>query len=181
MPTNVELEVFGVRDALKELGKLDQKQRWKAIAKVKAAGAPLVSAARQNYPNDPVIRNKYGTSNWSSKGRLGYSKKAADKGVQIQVGGRARGKAYSIVTIVQKNAGASMFDIAGFADGKWSMGKSGDEFIDKLNREYGKAQRGMWRSIKEIRAIGTDAIADALRDVVAETNKKLLVIEKRAA
>lgn len=174
MGVSASVEVFGVRDALKELGQIDKKQRFKAIAKVKAAGEPLVNAAREKYAPDPVLTNEAGRTTWKNQGRLGYSKSSADKGVQIQVGGRSKGDAYAIVTIVQKNPGAAMFDIAGFADGKYSKGPQGDAFIAKLNRDYGKAQRGMWRNIGVIRKIGNDAIMKALEEVAAQVNRKLV-------
>lgn len=174
MGVSASVEVFGVRDALKELGKIDKAQRWKAIAKVKAAGEPLVNAAREKYAPDPVLSNEAGRTTWKNQGRLGYSKASADKGVQIQVGGRSKGDAYAIVTIVQKNPGAAMFDIAGFADGKYSKGPQGDAFIKKLERDYGKAQRGMWRNIAVIRRIGNDAIMKALEEVAAQVNRKLV-------
>jgi hypothetical protein len=174
MGVSASVEVFGVRDALKELGQIDKKQRWKAIAKVKAAGEPLVNAAREKYPPNPVLTNEAGRTTWKDQGRLGYSKASADKGVQIQVGGRSKGNAYAIVTIVQKNPGAAMFDIAGFANGAYSKGPQGDAFIAKLTRDYGPAQRGMWRNIGVIRRIGNDAIMKALEEVTAEVNRKLV-------
>lgn len=174
MGASVSVEVFGVRDALKELGQIDKKQRFKAIAKVKAAGEPLAKAAREKYPPDPVLEDENGRITWKNQGRLGYSKASADKGVQVMVGGRSRGEAYAIVTIVQKNPGAAMFDIAGFADGAYSKGPQGDAFIAKLNRQYGKAQRGMWRNIAAIRKIGNDEIMKALEEVAAEVNRKLV-------
>jgi hypothetical protein len=174
MGVSAEINVYGVREALKELGEIDKKQRWKAINKVKAASQPMVNAAREKYPSDPVLTNEAGRTTWKANGRLGYSKAQADKGVQVQVGGRSRGDAYAIVTLIQKNPGASMFDIAGFADGKWVARHSGDDFINVLERKYGKAQRGMWRNIAVIRRIGNDAIMDALKEVMAEVNRKLV-------
>ena len=174
MPVSASVEVYGVRDVLKELGQIDKKQKFKAIAKVKAAGGPAFALARENYPSDPVLVSEAGYVSWQRKGRLGYSKADADKGVVIQVGGRARGQAYPIVTIVQKNPGAAMFDIAGFADGKWVKRHSGDDFIDVLERKYGKAQRGMWRNVVKIRALASEAINKALDEVAAEVNRKLV-------
>ena len=174
MPIGASVDVYGAKAVLIELNKLDRSQKFKAIAKMKAAGAPLVKAAAEKYPSDPVLVNESGYVSWSSKGKRGYSKKEADKGVQIMVGGRSFGDAYSIVTIVQKNPGAAMFDIAGFADGKFSKGDSGDAFIDVLNRKYGPAQRGMWRNIKVIRNIGNQAILDAINEVAEEFNRKIL-------
>lgn len=168
MPASVSVEVYGVKEVFKQLGEIDRKQKFKAMARVKAAGAPALTQARANYPDNPL-------SGWESGGRLGYSKKDADKGVQIQIGGRAQGKAYPIVTIIQKNPGAAMFDIAGFANG--SAGKGGpqsDAFIAALNSKYGRAQRGMWRNVKEIRELANDAILKAIDEVAAEVNRKIL-------
>jgi hypothetical protein len=174
MGVSAEINVYGVREALKELGEIDKKQRFKAINKVKAASQPMVNAAREKYPSDPVLTNEAGRTTWKANGRLGYSKATADKGVQVQVGGRSRGEAYAIVTLIQKNPGASMFDIAGFANGAFAKGPQGEALIAKLNRDYGKAQRGMWRNIAVIRRIGDTAIMDALKEVTAEVNRKLV-------
>jgi hypothetical protein len=175
MPINASVEVYGVKEVLKELGEVDKKAKLKAISKVKAAGAPAVSKARENYPSNPVLVNKKGNPSWGANGRLGYSKSAADKGVSIQIGGRARGEAFPIVTIVQKNAGAAMFDIAGFANGSTGKGGArGEAFIKKLEKEYGKAQRGMWRNVKEIRELANNAILKAIDEVAQEVNRKIL-------
>ena len=180
MAVSADIEVFGVRDALRELGQLDRKTKFKVINKVKAAGKPMLDKARENYPNDPVL-TKDGQVTWRPTGRLGYSKREADKGVQLQVGGRAFGNAYAIVTIIQKNPGAAMFDIAGLNNGASGKGgPRGDAFIQKLNDEYGRAQRGMWRNIVEIRALAANSMTDALNEVMAEVNRKL-VITKEAA
>ena len=174
MGVSASVNVYGVREAMKELGEIDKKQRFKAINKVKAAGAPMLTAAREKYAPDPVLTNEAGRTTWKNQGRLGYSKASADKGVQIQVGGRSRGESYAIVTLIQKNPGAAMFDIAGFANGAYAKGPQGEAFIDKLNRDYGKAQRGMWRNIGGIRRLGNDAIMEALKEVTAEVNRKLV-------
>jgi len=175
MPISASVEVYGVKEVFKQLGEIDKKQKLKAMAKVRAAGAPAVAKARENYPSDPVLVNKKGNPSWGPNGRLGYSKSTADKGVSIQIGGRARGQAYPIVTIVQKNPGAAMFDIAGFRDGsKGKGGARGEAFIEKLEKEYGEAQRGMWRNVKEIRELANDAILKAIDEVAAEVNRKIL-------
>lgn len=168
MPVTASVEVYGVQEVFKQLGQIDQKQKFKAISKVKAAGGPALAEARATYPDDAPL------SGWTYDGRLKYSKRDADRGVVLQVGGRARGKAYSIVTIIQKNAGAAMFDIAGNANGSFVKRPSGDEFIDALNARYGKAQRGMWRNIAKIRELANDAIVKALDEVAAEVNRKIV-------
>jgi hypothetical protein len=168
MPISASVEVYGVKEVLKELGEIDKKTKFKAISKVKAAGAPAVNKARENYPAGAPL------SGWTYGGRLAYFKSKADKGVQIQVGGRARGQQYPIITIIQKDPGAAMYDIAGFANGSTGTKPQGDAFIDALDARYGKAQRGMWRNVKEIRELANDAILKAIDEVAAEVNRKIL-------
>lgn len=183
MPAEASIEVFGVRDALRELGSIDPKLRFKAIGKVKAASAEMLAAARENYPADGDLQETL--EGWSKKGRLGYSKSAVDRGVQVQVGGRSRGNSYAVVTIIQKNAGGALFDIAGLRDGSKGVGSTdrlgrqrdpqqSKAFLDTLNSAYGRAQRGMWRSIVKIRELSAGALMKALDEVAAEVNRKLV-------
>ena len=67
-----------------------------------------------------------------------------------------------------------MYDIAGFANGAKGTKPQGDAFIDALDAKYGKAQRGMWRNVKEIRELANDAILKAIDEVAAEVNRKIL-------
>lgn len=183
MPAEASIEVFGVRDALRELGTIDPKLRFKAIAKVKAASSEMLAAARENYPQDSDLQETL--EGWGKKGRLGYSKAAVDKGVQVQVGGRSIGNSYAVVTIIQKNPGGALFDIAGLRDGAQGVGSTdrlgrqrdavqSEAFLRTLNAAYGKAQRGMWRSIRKIRDLSNGALMKALEDVAADVNRKLV-------
>ena len=181
MAVSADIEVYGIRDALRELGKIDSKYKFKVINRVKAAGKPMLDKARENYPADPVLTDSNGNVTWRTTGRLGYSKKMADRGVVMQVGGRAFGNAYAIVTIVQKNPGAAMFDIAGLRDGnKGKGGPRGDAFLEVLNKDYGRAQRGMWRNIVQIRELAGESMTKALNEVMAEVNRNLVITKKAA-
>ena len=183
MAASASIEVFGVRDALKELGQIDKKLRFKAVTKIKGASAEMLAVARSTYPDNADLQDTL--PGWSTQGRLGYDKKKVDQGVQIQVGGRSIGNSYAIVTIIQKNAGGALFDIAGLRDGSKGVGstdrlgrerkpKQSKAFIDNLNASYGKAQRGMWRKIKVIRGLADGELMKALEEVAAETNRKLV-------
>ena len=173
MAVNAEIQVYGVKAALKELGEIDKKQRFKAVNKVKSAAKPMIEEARKRYPETSDIQGAM--SGWSTKGRLGYDKPKVDKGVVVQVGGRSRGDSYAIVTLIQKDPGGALYDIAGFANGAQGKGEAqGDQFIENLNRGFGKAQRGMWRSVTVIRQLADKAITEALQEVMAEVNRKLV-------
>lgn len=183
MSATAEIQVFGVRDALKELGKIDKDLRWKAIAKIKGASGEMLAVARETYPNNADLQDVM--PGWSTKGRLGYDKKKVDSGIQVMVGGRSVGNAYAVVTLVQKNAGGALFDIAGLRNG--SKGNRGldrlgrerastqsDAFLQNLNNGFGKAQRGMWRKIRVIRELADKELIKALEEVAAQVNRKLV-------
>ena len=183
MAATAEIEVFGVRDALKELGQIDKKLRFKAQNRMKAAGAELQNAARSAYPDNSKLQGDL--KGWSTKGRLGYDKTKVDKGVQIQIGGRSYGNAYAIITLVQKDPGGALFDIAGLQNGAEGVGSKDKKgrarqpqqskaFLNTLNHEYGRAQRGMWRKIKTIRQLASEEILKACEDIMEMVNRKLV-------
>lgn len=183
MSVSAEIEVYGVRDALRELGKIDKDLRFKAIGKIKGASGQMLAVARSTYPDNSQLQDVL--PGWSTKGRLGYDKSKVDKGVTVQVGGRSFGNSYAIVTIIQKNAGGALFDIAGFADGAQGVGDvdrlgrarrnaQSDAFLAALNSAFGKAQRGMWRKIRTIREMADQELMQALEEVAAQVNRKLV-------
>lgn len=183
MGATAEIQVFGVRDALKELGQIDKTLRFKAVSKIKGASGEMLAVARSQYPDNSQLQDAM--PGWSTKGRLGYDKKKVDSGVVVQVGGRSYGNAYAIVTIVQKNAGGALFDIAGLRNGSEGVGgtdrlgrnredSQSEAFLRNLNSAFGEAQRGMWRKIRIIRELADKELMSALEEVAAQVNRKLV-------
>lgn len=173
-PPSLTVEVYGVREALAELRKLSPEARREAVSKVKAASGPLVAEARKPYPGFTPLR---GWGAGQNGGRLGYVPSKVAKGVQVQVGGRTpRGAdSFPVVTLIQRDAGGALFDIAGLRGGS-RPGRNGPNptFIRALEANYGKAQRGMWRNIRQIREIGYQGILAACNEVAAAANRRLV-------
>jgi hypothetical protein len=71
------------------------------------------------------------------------------------------------VTLIQKNAGGAIFDIAGLRDGS-------SVFVRNLNAYYGRAQRGMWKESKYIYGQATQDILKAVEDVLKSVNRNLV-------
>jgi len=162
-----KIEVTGLREALSTLGKLDSKSRFKAANKIKASGAAMIDETRKTFPADIGVSVIHGMGpSKSGKGRLAYEKSKVDKGVQIVVGGRARVGVTPLVTLVQKNAGGSIFSMAGSAGGT-------DQFSKLLENVFGKPQRGLWRSRKFVYETATADIMAAINEVIADANEAL--------
>ena len=163
MSLETTAEITGLKQALSELSKLDKSARFKAAAKIKASSPAMLDEGRKQFPSEIGVSMIRGMGN---KGRLGYNKTAVDKGVQIMVGGRARGKGITpLVTLVQKNAAGAMFSQAGM--------KNNSNFSRLLTNTFGRPQRGLWRSRAFIAEQGAADIMKAVDEVIADANRAL--------
>jgi hypothetical protein len=99
-------------------------------------------------------------------GRLAYDPKKVRKGVTIQVGGRSQRGSFPLVTLIQKDAGGAIFDMAGL------RGDTG-QFSSYLTMAYGPAQRGMWRQREYIYGQATKDILQAIEQVLNQVNRTL--------
>jgi len=165
MSATIHTEISGLKAALVELGKLDSKTKFKAINKIKAAGADMVNEVSNRYPEQLPLSGMAPSKKGGT--RLAYDVKKVRKGVTIQVGGRSKNGNIPLVTLIQKNAGGAFFDLAGLRDG-------GSQFVKDLDGRYGKAQRGMWRSRAYIYGQATKDILDAIQEVMAQVNRKIV-------
>lgn len=170
MTVELTVQTEGVRHALAELRRIDPTLQRQARADLKAAGSKLTARPKANYPLTPPL------DNWSTRGRLGYSPGRVRAGVQAVVGGRVpRGSTVApVITIVQRNAGGALYDIAGLRGGSRGNGSpQGQAFIRNLDGKYGPAQRGLWRARGWVYENAADALNDALDKVKADANRHL--------
>lgn len=169
---NGRIEVEGVKDALATLRSIDPKLRTQATRDLKSAGSSLLAAPKKNYPTTAPL------SRWpkTQASGLGYDPGKAQRSVQIRVGGRTPkgSRVAPIISIVQSNRGAAMYDVAGLRNGsQGKAGRRGQAFIENLDRKHGKAQRGLWRASGEVLASADAVLRDALDKVVADANAHL--------
>ena len=180
MSLATSVEITGLKQALAELSKLDKSARFKAAAKIKASSPAMLEEGRKQFPADIGVTMIHGWApSKKGTGRLAYDKTAVDKGVQIMVGGRARGQGITpLVTLVQKSAAGALFSQAG--------SKNNSDFSRLLTNVFGKPQRGLWRSRKFIAEQGAADIMKAVDEVIADANRALMArlsentLQKRA-
>ena len=133
-----KVEVVGLKDALKDLRKIDPDLRKEFNANVKAITAPETDAAKANYP--PVLLSGMARP-WSQNGikKFPYTAAKARSGVKVKID--TRGKAVSTIFIQQNNPAAAIYDMAGKAGGDSVRGQM---FIQNLQRKFGSPSRVMW-------------------------------------
>jgi len=163
------VEVFGVKDALKELSALDKNLRKEINAEAKTIAKPAVDGIKTAYPTQYLS----GMSKpWVSKGRqlFPYTQTAARKGVQLKI---ATGKKnVSVIGIEQKDPAAAIIDTAG-PNQRGTV--QGARFIASLTAMFGSPSRVMW---PEYEKNGTDVernMVKVVEHVMEAVNKNLVM------
>lgn len=157
-----ELQVYGVRETMRELNSLDAKLKAQAVRDIKAAAEPLRGAIAASIPGPPPL------TGWAHKGRTGWTKSGTR--VVTVYGGRARREkeVWPLVSIVLKGAAASMWDMAGRASqGKTAQGRA---FVGYLP---GRASRSAWPAAERMLPAMQQAVARAVAEVSQQMNRNL--------
>ena len=138
MPVSAKIEVYGIKEAFKELNKLDPTLRKQITKDAKEVAKPVVSDAQAKYP--PVILSgmKY---NWVQKGKqkFPYDQMKARKGITVKID--TSKKNVGTIVITQKDPAAAIIDMAGKKGGTSAQS---DRFISALTMMFGMPSRVMW-------------------------------------
>ena len=165
------IEVQGVRQSLRTLGKIDPNLRKASVASLKAASQPMIQVARLQYPIQPPL------SGMANKGRLQYQPGRVRQQVGVSVGGRAprNSKQWPIITLRQNNASGALYSMAGMSNNAWSRASNAGQmrFSELLEARYGKAQRGMWKQVRLIRILAEKNLVVAVKAVEMQANREL--------
>jgi len=159
------VEVIGVKQMLQDLRQIDPEARKQFAKDAKQIASPIVVAAQAKYPQQALSGMRY---RWISKGRqlLPWDQRKARRGIQVKVD--AGRKKDGVVTIIQKDPAAAMYDRAG-------AGKQ-NRLGDALTAFAGNPSRVMWPSAE---AHITDVQAEmtkALEQVATEINRRIATI-----
>jgi hypothetical protein len=152
--------VYGVKETLATLREIDPALYRAAMAKVKAAAAPMATAISSALPADPPL------SGMANRGRLGW--KPASRRVVIAVGGRRprTDTTWPLVRVKVSGAAGQMVDMAG---------RGSANPLDSSLRKAGHGSPSRWAwptAEREMPAILT-AVRDAIDEVSREASTTL--------
>ena len=119
MPYNADMDLVGLRDAIRSLNKIEPGLRKEFVNDARRIGQPAVNAVRRNYDSVPLSgmtrrwSESYTTKKGVTKGRLlfPFTVAGAQRGVEIVVNTDRRNDA--TIVIAQKNQAAAIFETAG--------------------------------------------------------------------
>lgn len=166
MAATTAIQVEGVKEAIKHLNNCEPGFKKLFTADVKKIAQPVTDAMKSQYDNN---RFPSGTKrNWQQNGRAIFPLDAnkAQKGVGVRVNTGRRGAALSIY---QKNAAASIFDIAG----RSNSNALATAFDNKFGRS---ASRVIWPEFQANETQFVNEIEKVVDELIKETNRNFKVV-----
>lgn len=162
MTVKTGVEVVGVKEAIKGLRKIDPELRKQFNRDVKAITAPVVDAARGNYPQMPLSGM---SRTWTQRGRslFPWSQSTARRGVTVKID--TSKKAVAAIKIRQTDPAASIYELAG----KRASNPKGTAFINNLEARFGRAQRVLWPAYER----NAERVTDEMRKTVLEASRQV--------
>ena len=153
-------QIEGVPEVLRTLRRLEPEIRKEAPKRLKAAGAPLVQAARAEVPSSALM------SGWKKGGRIGWDSAAIRRSITIRFRATARKPGeFTLLKLYSKSPALSVYD---FADKARRRGRakqrnnpnSSQAFIRNVKQAGGKPSRVMWRATER-------QLPDVQREVIS--------------
>ena len=110
MPYNADLEIVGLRDAIRSLNKIEPGLRKQFVADARRIAQPAVDNVRRSYVKVPLSGM---ARKWSQNNRqlFPFTVAKAQRGVQVKVDTDRRTDA--TISIIQRDQAAAIFETAG--------------------------------------------------------------------
>jgi hypothetical protein len=169
MTVSTKVEVYGAKEAIRELGNIDKVRRRQLTKDAKKIAAPVIDAAKNAYPTQYLSGMSRG---WSQRGnqKFPYSQANARKGIGIKVS--ASRKDSGVISIIQKDPAASIVDMAGKAGGNSPQGA---RFISALTLLFGGPSRVMWPAYESNEGRVEREMLELVEEVAREVNRRLVM------
>ena len=135
MPYKADLEIVGLRDAIRSLNKIEPGLRKQFVADARRIAQPAVDNVRRSYTKVPLSGM---ARKWSQDGRqlFPFTVAKAQRGVQVKVDTDRRSN--NTISIVQRDQAAAIFETAGRRNAN-SLERSLGELLPGRTRIIGPA------------------------------------------
>jgi hypothetical protein len=169
MAASTKVEVYGAKEAIRELGNIDKVRRRQLTKDAKKIAAPVVEAAKNSYPTEYLSGMARG---WTQRGnqKFPYSQANARKGISVKVS--ASRKDSGVISIIQKDPAASIVDMAGKAGGQSPQGA---RFVQTLTMMFGGPSRVMWPAYESNEGRVEREMLELVEEVAREVNRRLVM------
>ena len=173
MSASVQLDTYGLQDALKKMQRIDPALRRAVLKDIRKAAEPLVTTINARIPTAPPL------SGFRNNGRTGWSNV---KKVVVNLNtrkprrraGRPNFEDLAVVRVTTKGAPVAIADMAGRAGGTQSRApqeRRRPNFATQLDTQLGTASRFMWRDVETLQRQAEHALKPIIDKVMADAQK----------
>ena len=173
MSASVNLDTYGLQDALRKMQKIDPALRRAVLKDIKKAAEPLTTTINNRVPGAPPL------SGMKNNGRTGWDKV---KKVVVSLNtkkprrrvDRPGYEQLAVVRVITKGAPVAIVDMAGKAGGSQSRApveRRRPNFASALGSRLGDASRFVWRDVDSLQAEAERALKPIIDQVIADAQK----------
>ena len=167
MTATAGVEVYGVKEAIKELRNLDPLYRKQLNKDAKEVAAPAVDDAKGRYPMQFLSGMKF---QWAPKGKVTfpYDQMKAQRGVKVKVDTSKKNQGTIVIT--QTDPAAAIIDMAGKGEGNGNRGKA---FVRNVAK-FGAPSRIMWPAYEAHSADIEQNMVALIETVMDQVNRNMV-------
>ena len=170
MTASTSVTVVGVKDALRELGKIEPDLKKQIQKDVKTILRPVVDEAKRAMPATPLSGM---ARSWKRGVLFPYDQAQVQRSIGARFNTRKRGNSLAVIAVVMKSAAGTIYDMAGKraaapkqqsvvgSHGRRVGSVGGPTMIRNLEARFGEASRGMWPAYER----NADAVNEAVEQV----------------
>ena len=179
MAASVGIEYDGLKQALREIGKIDPALRRQITKDIKSAMDPLVSAIKDSIPSSPPLTGQKhnGRTAWKNESKNIVVKVDTRKARKRNISAGAEYESISTVRITAKGAALSMTDMAGRGPNRsrnTNPLRARPNFAADLTSKLRTPSRFVWaRSDDYLDAI-TRRVDEIVIEVMNDANKRIV-------
>lgn len=163
MVASSTVTVVGVKDAMRELQKIEPDLATRIKKDFKDIVKPVVGDARSQVVNLPLSGFR---RNWKAGKLLPWSQSAVSRSIIARYSNRRRGNSLAVFSVTMKSPAGTIFDIAGR--------KSANRLGAALDSLYGRASRLMWPTYERHANQVNKNMADLVEKITDAANRRLL-------
>ena len=165
MPYKADMDIVGLRDAIRSLNKIEPGLRKQFVDDARRIAQPAVDEVRRNYTRVPLSgMSRKWTDSRTGRQLFPFTVAKAQRGVSVKVNTDRRTD--NTISIIQRDPGTAVFETAGRRTAN-SLERSLGELAPGRTRIIGPA---VYRSRRQFEAELRDSIAKVMKRVQKELN-----------
>jgi hypothetical protein len=179
MAASVSIEYDGLKQALREIGKVDPALRRQITKDIKSAVEPLVSAIKDSIPSSPPLSGQkgYSRTSWKNEAKNISVKVDTRKARKRNLEQGAQFESIGTVRITAKGAALSMTDMAGRGPNQTRNKnplRARPNFADALTSKLRSPSRFIWARSDDYLDEITKRVDLIVQEVMNDANKRIV-------